>query len=343
MLVNSLFSSTSDLCGISIFSRHLCEALSRLGLKTLETNLHNAADAVRTPVWLLHYVPSGFASPKLSQALSHLLISRRDSYKLVVLLHGIHRPGETRLLDDTICPDQDHHINLMLHSADAITALSDAAARACRQWRTRFGGQAKLLKLDHPGLFEPVEGANTTRATYALLGGISRSKKKHSADSIALLIDQCEREGVRIWEHWTNIPSSESTPSVWRRTSGLLTDLQWGRLISHARVVLCPYGTQIQSVSGLISEALSAKRFVLSTSFDLAVEMKWRAPGLVVIDDDLQHWPHLIRRLPRSVGHVTTGIPTWDAFATCLAREFSTADFPDSRCLRDGSSTDNAG
>ncbi len=323
MLVNSFYSSASDPCGISIFSRHLCQALSHLGMDLLKTNLIDATDITLTPTWILHYVPSGFASPEASRALIKLLISRRDSHKIFVILHGLHSFGENRLLDDALCPEQERHICLMLHLAESITALSDSAAKACRTWQTRFGGRAKLLRLDHPGLFAPTERISATRGSYALVGGISRSKKNRSAGSIVTLLDQCGRQGVKVWEHWTNVPPSEPTTCTWKRTFGRLTDAQWSHLISRALVVLCPYQTRIQSVSGLISEALSAQRFVLSTSFELALEMKQRAPEMVVIEDNLQRWPYLIRHLPRSGGCVSTGVPTWDRFAECFARQLS--------------------
>jgi hypothetical protein len=156
------------------------------------------------------------------------------------------------------------------------------------------------------------------------LGGISRPKKDHRSGAIRQLICLCERSGVRIWQHWTNIPQPQLLTHSWRHTSGLLTDSQWSSLVSHAKVVLCPYQTRIQSVSGLISEALSVERFVLATSFELALEMQSRAPALVHIEDDLHRWPSLILQLPSPNGCGSAGIPTWDSFAKCIAQELST-------------------
>ncbi len=330
-LVTNFYSSVSDSCGISIFSRHLCQALSRLGLNLLETNLNTSMDATLTETSILHYVPAAFASSEASRALIQLLGCRRESHKIFVILHGLHSYGEDRFLEDTLCPEQERHIRLMLHSAESITALSGSAARACRTWQIRFGGRAKLLRLDHPGLFAPTESITMSGGSYAFVGGISRSKKKQTASSIGSLLTKCEHQGVRVWEHWTNVTPSGPTPCAWRRTFGLLTDVQWSRLISHARVVLCPYQTRIQSVSGLISEALSAQRFVLSTSFELALEMKQRSPQLVIIEDNLLRWPSIIRSLPHSAGYASSGVPTWDSFATSLSQELSTPDSQGSR------------
>jgi hypothetical protein len=323
MLVNSYHFSALDPCGVAIFSQHLCEALSQFGHEVLAINLRTATGLARTPVEILHYVPSSFAGPEASRALITLLNSRRESHKLFVILHGLHSYGEDRLLDDTPCPNQAEHIRLMLLTAESLTALSESVARACHTWHAKFGGRARILRLDHPGLFALTTRLTATRGSYAFIGGISRSKKRHTAGSISTLLDLCWRQGVRVWEHWTNLPASAPVPRAWRQTSGVLNDGEWSDLISHARVVLCPYQTRIQTVSGLISEALSAHRFVLSTSFELAVEMKARVPALVLIEDNIQRWPALIRELPLPRTRITTGIPTWDSFARAMALEFA--------------------
>jgi hypothetical protein len=321
MLVSSFYYSTSDACGIAIFNRHLRETLSRHGVTMLETNLRTACSVIRTPVEILHYVPSSFSSPEASDALVRLLLSRRQSHRLIVILHGLYSYAEHRFRNDTLCPNGEQHIRLMLQTAESITALSDSAAKACCTWRTRFGGRAQLSRLDHPGLFCPPSDTGATSGTYALLGGISRLKKFHNAAPILTLMDGCWRQRLRVWVHWTNVPRSAQTPLAWKRTSGLLDDIRWGELISHAQVVLCPYHTRVQAVSGLISEALSAGRFVLCTSFDLALEMRKRYPTLVFIEDNLQRWPHIIGTLPHTSRCITTAVPTWDSFAGSMAVE----------------------
>ena len=319
MWVNSFYSSASGPCGIAIFSRHLRRALLPLGVNLFETNLRTSTSVVRTLTSLVHYVPSGFASPEASRALMKILISSKDNEKIFIILHGLHQPAEDRFQNDTICPDQERHICSMLQRAEAIIVLSDAAAKACRSWQAQFGGKARLVRLDHPGLFTPPRSAATI-GSYALVGGISRSKKDHTTDKIGELIGLCENCGIRIWQHWANVQQPQSLRRSWRRTSGFLTDGQWSSLVSHAQVVLCPYQTRIQSVSGLISEALSAERFVLATSFELALEMQRRVPALVFIEDNLHRWPNLILQLPSSGSYGSAGVPTWHSFAKCLSR-----------------------
>jgi len=320
MPVNSFYSSPPGPCGISIFNRHLRQALLSFGISLFEMNLRKTWGVVRAQTSVIHYVPSAFADPEASRALMQLLASRQDHQRIFVILHGLHRHGEDRFQNDTICPDQERHIQLMFNAAEAIIALSASAVGSCRSWQTRLRGRARLLRLDHPGLFAPTENIEI-RGSYALVGGISRSKKDHKAAEIAALVNLCENRGIRVWQHWTNVSQSHSITPGWRRTSGTLTDNEWSELVSRALVVLCPYQTRIQSVSGLISEALSAHRFVLATSFELALEMQRRIPAWVAIEDDLDRWPYLIQQLPSSRGDVDTGVPTWEAFAKCLALE----------------------
>jgi hypothetical protein len=217
MLVNTFYFSASDLCGISIFNRHLQQALLRIGVSVLETNLRTSTGGIRTPIEILHYVPSTYGSPGASDALVQLLVRLRHSQELFVILYGLHSHGDYRFRDDTLCPQGEQHIRLMLQIAESIIALSDSAARACCTWQTRFEGQARLFRLDHPGLFTPTVTIATTGAPYALLGGISRSKKVHATGSILTLVDLCRRQGVKVWEHWTNVHPSARTPRAWKQ------------------------------------------------------------------------------------------------------------------------------
>lgn len=277
----------------------------------------------RTAVSLVNYVPSSFATSEASAALTRYLLSANHDEKVMVILHGLHAADEDRFLSDTICPEQKSHIWLMLHRAESIIALSEIAAEACRTWRARYGGKARIVRIDHPGLYAAVRVAGTG-VSYAFLGGISRSKKDHTTGRIGELIELCENRGIRVWQHWTNVTRQVSTKS-WRQTSGVLTDAEWTSAILNARVVMCPYQTRIQSVSGLISEALSADRSVLATSFDLSHELQLRFPSRIYIEDDLERWPNLILQLPCSAGRANASIPTWDSFARHLAVEFMRA------------------
>ena len=276
---------------------------------------------MRTPIEILHYVPSSFASSEASRALITLLNTRQSTHKLIVVLHGLHSCGENRLLNDTPCPNQAETHKLILQSADSVIALSGSSAKVCNTWRSIYQGKARILRIDHPGLFAQAESVSKTHSSYAFIGGISRSKKIHTNYSISMLLEMCREQGVRVWEHWSNIRPPLRISQAWKQTSGLLSDIEWSGLISNARVVLCPYTTQIQTVSGLLSEALSVGRFVLSTSFELSIEMKLLFPKLVLIEDNIERWPALIQQLPQLPLSITAGIPTWDSFAQSIVLE----------------------
>lgn len=321
MLVNTFYYSYSDVCGISIFNGHLGKALSRIGISVLNTNLRTTEGSFLAPIGILNYVPGSFASAEAARALIKLLASFRDPQQLFVILHGLHSYGESRFPDGNIYPQHEQHVRLVLERSEGIIALSGSTARAYDTWRVRFGGPGTLIRLDHPGLFKPI-GIRSENSDYALIGGISRTKKVYAAPGISELLDACRCQDIRVWEHWSNVSSTASLQRSWRQTFGPLNDLEWSTLISNARVVLCPYQTKVQSVSGMMSEALSAGRFVISTSFDLALEMREQNPALVFVEDDLHEWPNIIKRLQGPDDFKCT-VPSWNSFAAGVASEMS--------------------
>src|ERR1019366_3557831 len=319
MIVNTFYYSNSDTCGISIFNGHLRRALSRIGVNVLDTNLRTAERIVRTPIGILHYVPGSYSSRKASNALIELLAALHDSQRLFVILHGLHSYGESRFPDGKTYPQREEHVRLVLQRAEAIIALSGSVARAYHTWRVRLGGPAMPIRLEHPGLFEPIVN-RAADSGYALVGGISRTKKVYAAPGTSALFDACRRQDIRVWEHWSNVLPGANLQRSWRQTFGLVNDFAWSTLVSNARVVLCPYQTQVQSVSGLISEALSAGRCVLTTSFDLALEMRERYPALVFVEDDLKEWPYMINHLQSTSG-INCTVPGWRLFASAVTSE----------------------
>ncbi len=219
MWANNLYHSADGPCGISIFSRHLRRALVPFGVNLFETNLRTSTDFIPGLASIVHYVPSAFATTKASRALTQALLSSNDDEKILIILHGLHGYDESRFQCDTICPDQERHIGLMLHRADSIFALSDAVANACQTWQDRLGGKARLIRLNHPGLFTPVHSTNTG-GSYALIGGISRSKKDHTTARIQTLIDLCENHGIRV-RAFLNFPIHRRCSAVRDSPSGL--------------------------------------------------------------------------------------------------------------------------
>ena len=323
MFVNAFYSSRSTSCGISIFSRHLTQALSPYGINVIETNIRQRRPTAPSPISLLHYLPSGFITSDELNALDLLLNSFNSDEKLCVILHGAHAHGETRFQQDGISPGAERHIRFLLRRANLIVGLSESVTEAWRTWRGKSGYQGKFLRINHPGLFKPLSH-QARHGAYAFLGGISRPKKDYASGRIRTLVKKCEDLGIGIWQHWSNVSYPNVCPTSWRHSFGLIGDDEWATLISEAKAVLCPYHTRIQSVSGLISEALSAQRFVLATSFDIAREMQRRVPSLVYVEDDLERWPEILRKLSFSPqGHKYPAPPTWESFARQIALELS--------------------
>lgn len=319
MVVSSVFSSHSPHCGIAVFNQHLRDSLLRFRITTLDANIRHAAHEIGADAAVLHYAPSAFSSSNASSRLLELLSSHADIRTLIVILHGMHWPNERRLMEDASCPDQEHHIRLILHKADALIALSHSVATACRAWQSIYGGNARLLTLPHPGLFAPSPPTAAPLPTFAFVGGVTRPKKRYDDEALTHIADRCSEEGTHLWAHWTNLLPHTAKLQAWRQTTGLLSDTQWSYLISNARVVLCPYHSRVHSVSGIVSEAVSVGTPVIATSFDFALEMQRQTPDLVIIEDDLRRWPHLVNALSTSRRRRPAPIPTWRSFAISLS------------------------
>lgn len=318
--VSEFYSSMAQSCGIAIFSAHLAAAVSKCGISLTSANLRHCSPTTRAPVSLLHYTPSGYVGVEASDSLDQLLTSLARDDKLCVILHGAYINGETRFQDDGISVSQERHLRLIRERADVVIALSDAVGHAFGTWQV--GPDCpRLIRIDHPGLFAtPQEQWNAP--PYVFLGGISRPKKNPRSRRIRALVAECEAEGITIWEHWTNLTQPLGVCNSWRNTTGLLPDDRWAALISNARAVLCPYRTRIQPVSGIISEAISARRRVLATSFDGALELQRRFPDLVELEDDLRRWPAILSRaVSPHVRASDTALPTWERFAEAIAGE----------------------
>jgi hypothetical protein len=319
--INSFICSDSESCGISIFNRHLKTELGSLKIELVENNLRSGNTWNNSLDSIIHYAPSAFSEKGDSSSLLRVFDSIDKNKKIYVILHGIHRFGENRFGDNPRSFDQTNHITRMLNKAHTIIALSGSAFSVCKGWQERLGGAARVVRSDHPGLYVN-EKLRLSNDVYAFIGGISRSKKICISDPILKLIESCESSGIRVWQHWANLKTLPTQCRSWKVTSGLVDDARWSSLVSDAQVILCPYSSKIQTVSGLISEAISVGRPVLTTSFDFALEMKERFPNLIYVEDDLNNWSELIREFPILSGSQSNNIPTWRVFSQRMAAEF---------------------
>lgn len=300
MKIYGIHSSTSENCGISIFNSHLGETFHEIGIHFETLNINENINSVYDGIYaILHYIPSSYSTKRSSENLIALL--KTINFKqLTVIFHGVYLEKEKRYDKDTLCPFQKEHLEMIFKKSSEILALSKSVELNLKTWLSKFNIVKVIRTLDHPGLFI-AKPSIKINSPYIFIGGISRPKKNCMNDSTIKLINKCEEMGIRIWMHWTNMSDFDYNEiylnKVWKTTYGLLTDQTWCNIISNAKIILCPYETQIQSVSGLIAEALSAQRFVITTNFDFAVEMRNRFPSLLIVNNDLEQWPLLIEKL----------------------------------------------
>lgn len=316
MHVRNFYSSEADPCGISIFSGHLTRSLQQYNVDLVNVNIRSDPAVEMGNLSIVHYVPSGYSTRDTSDRLMRLIASHHYPCRLIVVLHGMYAPGESRFLDDTTCPDQAVHSLGLLKHAESVIALSSSVASVCRAWNNELGLSTRIVQSNHPGLFIAPHTGSAESFPYALLAGVSRSKKSHSAEAVSALTSLLASNDIRVWEHWTNVEANALEPRSWRQTSGLLSDEDWTSLVANAAMVLCPYRTKVQSVSGLMSEALSAGRVVLCSGFDVAYEMQALAPHHVFVEERLERWPECVRQiLSRRNAAAVPPIPTWADFA----------------------------
>lgn len=300
MKIYGIHSSTSENCGVSIFNEHLKQSLQARDIHLESINIFSNLPLLNNRrIVILHYMPTAYCNEQSSRNLIHFL-KYQDVKNLVVIFHKVYLEDEKKYLKDTICPLQEEHLKLIFKKSRYLIALSKSVEANLKTWLVRFDTNAVIKTLDHPGLFIPAS-SNKFDFPYAFFGGIFRSTKNCYNYSTSKLIKLCNEKQLPIWIHWTNDKDLKfkkiTIDNVWKQTSGLLSDLSWSEMITNAKVILCPYQTRIQNVSGLISEAISARCYVLSTSFECSVEMQKRFPSLIFLNDDIEEWPDIIEKL----------------------------------------------
>lgn len=321
MTLYGIHSSSSENCGIAIFNLHLKQSLNDKGISLNSINIISDIQQIENgKKAILHYVPSTFSTEQSSTKLINLLRYRHFE-NLSVIFHGVYKKGEDRYLKDAICPNQEIHLELLLRKSTKIIALSKTVEINLKSWLSYFKINKEVLLLDHPGLFTPpdIEMGNKP---YAFLGGVSRPKKNCNNDSIIKLIQKCNKKGLPIWMHWSNYSNygcrEINSKNIWKLSNGLVSDQSWSNMIFNSRIILCPYETRIQSVSGLIAEAISAESYVLSTGFDYALEIQKRFPAMIIVDNNIEEWPHLIENIIKREKQSRINYCTWNEFADIL-------------------------
>lgn len=294
-------------CGIHIFQQHLVTAMRHSGIDVASCNI--AIDEYKaSEITLLHYSPAMWEG---HTGLLENLLERAAPGVTMVVLHSLQPPHVQEYLSECPCVDIARHLSAMLRAHATVVSLSVSCTRCLDSWGTALS--ASTVTCTHPGLFAQTQ--RTRRPPpYAFFGGVIRPKKDPTADTIRTLLECIQDVGVDVWIHSSNkshVSIGRSAHRVWRETIGVMDDIEWSEAVSLARVVLCPYDTRMQCVSGLVAEAVSAGTFVIATSFPFAVELASECPGHVRVENDLRVWPAVTARLAASVPMPAAGVPSW--------------------------------
>lgn len=313
--VSIVYNSKALSCGIAQFSKHLSAELALHGWTAIEYNWEDETRELE-PSTIVHYVPSMWAGDGWK---FHRLLRRASEGRVVVLLHGMYPPSHFNLRSDTPCLDLPDHITSISRYASAIVALSASCGSMYRLWFVDDSRLRVVKVLPHPGTYA---APTTTRSAsgYVFFGGVFRPKKDVTSLAVRALLDNYAREGIKVWVHVANRDRDVDRLPVWRMSAGLLKDEHWASALNHAVVVICPYDTEVQCVSGVISEALSVGTPVISTDFPFSREMQHRYPRHVLIENYITKWPDLTTSLMQGCGPIAD-YPGWSRFVSGLISE----------------------
>jgi glycosyltransferase involved in cell wall biosynthesis len=293
-MTKSIIFSKRETCGVNIFARHLNSLLEKIDHRSSVVNvIHESINPSKHTNYIIHYVPSSLSNSEETQIFLNLLRTIND--KIIIILHGFYSLEEKRFLEDTACPDTALHAIAILNYADKIVCLSESVRRSFLTWAHEEDIH-KVIKIGHPGLYVGYKNKHGFKIgnDYVFIGGIERAKKNGRSLDILRLLKLCEYHGIKVRVHWSNAKIETKVDHPDNHTFGYIADEEWTELIANSKIVLCPYKTKIQSVSGIIPEAISAGTPILATSFDYSNEMRFSHPELVTVCDDIENWPNLI-------------------------------------------------
>lgn len=306
--------SRSAACGISMFSGHLATELRARGLSVDEHNVPDHLECPRRNV-IVHYVPSMWAGA--AEPLNKVLCAERRG-RLMVMIHGIYMPTCSNHMRETPCPDLPSHIASISSRADCVVALSRSCCELYSEWVRRDGGGGAINMLLHPGLVKAPRVTDTKG--HVFYGGVIRPKKSIDEAKIRRLLSALQESGLNTWVHASNSDTNVVLPEASRVSIGIRNDEEWAQMIANAVAVICPYDTQVQCVSGVIAESISAGTPVVATGFRFAREMQDQYPSLVTVNDDVLTWPQTISSF-KGRKRVVPPYPNWGSFTDAVLCE----------------------
>lgn len=293
MTINTLLIKKNESCGISFFNSNLKKALDENFITVNELCLSKSLN-LKNNVTIFHYVPSMYVN--YTEEIVNLFKSNVD---IISIIHGVYPNKQFNHLGDTVNQNQRKHIEIISSSSKAIIFLSKSSNMSFKSWFPEKDFKNHFIYI-HPGFSQQNKfiKVNKTNADYVFIGGITRPKKDFKTKPIINLLLSLKDFGIKVWLHSSNAKISiETEKLVWKTSSGKLSNVKWKEIIFNSRFVLCPYSTEIQTVSGIISESLSLGKRIISTSFPYALELKNDYDKYIIIENNFNIWAKIIKRV----------------------------------------------
>ena len=311
IFLKSAYIVKTEPCGIKSFDNNLSVGFSKIGIVCKSFDIRDYLSLNKSNIILFHYVPSMYAmhTDSLQSFLQYF------GGQIITILHGVYPKGQFQLKEDTYNPYIREQINLIIKHSKAIISLSQSTFNFLESWSNPLPYWARHI-LFHPGFNSYKDSTPLNHENYFFYGGMFRAKKNLEEDAFNKLLYKCKNNSIKIWVHDTkaiyNDRKNEITNKIWKYSSGQLSVSNWKGLISNSEIILFPYSTSIQTVSGLMAESISLGKISITTNFPYAIEMASKYRGLIIIDDDVVNWDkHLIGQKPI---HEKINYPDWNYF-----------------------------
>ncbi|MFC2152194.1 hypothetical protein ACFLSE_06660 [Bacteroidota bacterium] len=288
MNISTLLLQKENPCGISLFNEKLIDMFRRLGFNPKEYDFKKS-NSFNDNCTLFHYVPSLYAD--YNDVFDKKL---KVCNNLITIIHGIYPKGKFNYLGDTVNNFQKTQLEIIRKYSKSLIFLSYSTLNIYKDWFIVHDEKKKIV-LRHPGLNKKELKMELNQNKYVFTGGIIRKKKSYESQKEKKLLQSLDNKGIKVWLHSTNnTTSTEVKNMVWKYTFGSLQTSQWNKIIYQSKIILCPYSTEIQTVSGILSEGISCGKLIISTSFPYALEISQEYNEYIIIENDINKWSNII-------------------------------------------------
>lgn len=285
--IKSTYIINDEPCGIKSFDTKMSSYFSFKGIHYNSFDIRGRQNFPNCGLVLFHYVPSMYANN--NDSLNIFL--KNPNFKIISILHGLYPNNSYSINGDTFNPFVGEQIRLIVEKSQLVISLSNSCLKFLKTWINPLPEKASFV-LSHPG-FSNIDKMDD-KEKYFFFGGIIRSKKNVEGLLIKEFLKKCKSSFINIWLHdtkhiYSNI-EEELKKEVWRYSFGEISENEWKKVINNSQMVLFPYNTQLQTVSGMMAEAISLGKAILTTKFPFSIEMAELFPELVMINDDINTW-----------------------------------------------------